>query len=116
MKQLNHCSARYGMNTLISYATLIYKRTEHYTFVYRYHSATTTQHWYKFCAKIGIDYPAAHQMWNYKSGTHGVVAIPNNRGEPTRYFHNGQDMSNARERFTYPDEVPVMGYGIVDLY
>lgn len=116
MKRLNYCSARYDESTLISYSTLIYKRTGHYTFIYRYHSATTTQHFYKFCAKIGIDYTVAHVWWNYKAHTHSIIAIANDGREPTRYYFNGEALWENRDRFWYSEEVPHMGYNVIGLY
>lgn len=116
MKRLNKCTARYDSNTLISYSTLIYKRTGNYTFIYRYHSATTANHWYKFCAKIDIDYPVAHAMWNEKSRTHAIMAISNDGTERTRYYYNGEALWKDRDAFKYPEEVPHMGYNVIDRY
>lgn len=114
MKQLNYCSACYDYNTLISYSTLIFKRTPHYTFVYRYHSATTTQHFYKFCDKIGIESKTARALWNDRSRTHAIIVVPNDGYEFTRYYYQGTDLLKDRDRFAYPDEIPTLGYGIID--
>lgn len=108
MERLNKCAAWYDSNTLISYSTLIYKRTGNYTFIYRYHSATTTQHWYKFCSIVGIDRPTAHAMWNEKNRTHAILAISNDGAEPTRFYYNGEALWKDRESFKYPEEVPHM--------
>lgn len=115
MKQLNHCSACYDPDTLVSYSTLIYKRTEHYTFVFRYHSTTTTQHWYKFCDKVGIGTAEARKLWNYKAKTHSVYVIANCPAEPDRLYYHGTDCMKDRANFLYPEEVPSLGYGIIDL-
>lgn len=115
MKQLNKCSARYDSNTLISYSTLIYKRTDNYTFVYRYHSATTTQHWYKFCDKIGIRSQEARIIWNLKCETHSIIVLPNDITEPPRFYYNGEALWKDRKSFKYPEEVIHMGYNVIDL-
>lgn len=114
MKRLNYCAARFDSNTLVSYSTLIYTRTGNYTFVYRYHSATTTQHFYKFCDKIGISRKEARYLWNDKANRYGIIAVSNDDSEPTRYYYNGDDLWNDRDRFLYPEEVPEMGYGITN--
>lgn len=115
MEQLNHCSARYDFNTLISCSTLIYKRTPHYTFVYRYHSATTTQHWYKFCDKIGIDPKTARYLWNDHARTHSIIVVPHHDYEFTRYYYSGADLLKGRSFIAYPEEAPTLGYGIIEL-
>lgn len=115
MKQLNHCSARYDEDTLVSYYTLIYKRTKHYTIVYRYHSSTTTQHWYKFCAKIGIEYGTARYLWNYRTRTHCVLVMPHGTGELEKFYESTTAYNHARKTFHYPDELPYMEFGSIDL-
>lgn len=112
MKQLNKCAARYDSNTLISYSTLIYKRCNRYTVVYRYHSATTTQHFYKFCDKIGIERNSARALWNGR----GYVAVYDRAtGELIEYSTEREYMEEAFRRLPDGEDMPELGYGITNI-
>ena len=53
IKQLNYCKAFYDYNFLQSYKTVVafYDNKHNVYYLYRYNSATTCQHFYKWFAK-----------------------------------------------------------------